>query len=341
MKVLVLCFRLLFVFFAGTLSAELVPLPDIQKPENIIIDQNQILITEFPSVYVYSLKDFGLVKKFGKAGEGPQEFFNYVRIQFDPKNPQYIVVGSHMKMSYYTREGEFVKEVRSKTSSTANVYKPLGENYAAYGFFQDQETKTAYSTINLFDKDLKKVKEIVRWTGMVQQGKDINPTDTDMSGAQFRIFGKQLFFLFRESGRVDVFDDNGEKMFSIDHGYDRRPVTAEDRQKFHDYYRTDPRFSRFYDAVKARFKFPGEFPAAIDNVVADDRIYVLTNIREGEKSQIVVFDIKGNFLKNVMVPVAFANPAETYPMTIHYKKLFQLVDNEDTEEWELHIHEIK
>lgn len=341
MKGLVLYFCLLFVFLAGTLSAELVPLPDIQKPENIIVDQDLLLITEFPNVYIYSLKDFVLVKKFGKAGEGPQEFFNYVRIQYDPKNPQYIVVGSHMKMSYYSREGEFVKEVRSKTSSTANVYKPLGENYAAYGFFQDQETKTAYQTINLFDKDLKKIKEIVRWEGLVQQGKDINPTDTDMAGAQFRIFENRLYFLYRETGRVDVFDEKGEKMFAIDFEYDRRPVTAEDRQKFHNYYRTDPRFSQFYDAVKARFKFPGEYPAAIDNVVADNQIYVLTNIRKGEESQVVVFDIKGNFLKNVMVPVAFANPAETYPMTIHFKKLFQLVDNEDTEEWELHIHELK
>jgi hypothetical protein len=322
------------------LSGELVPLPDIQKPENIIVDQDLILITEFPNVYIYSLKDFGLIKKFGKAGEGPREFFQYVRIQYDPKNPRYIVVGSHMKMSYFTRAGEFVKEVRSKTSSTANVYKPLGDHYAAYGFFQDQETKTTYSTIDLYDKDLKKIKQIVRWENIVQQGRDINPTDTDLAGAQFRIFGNQLFFLFRETGRVDVYDENGEKMFSINHDHERRAVTREDEEEFHDFYREDPRYRQFYDVFKARLKFPSHYPAAIDHIVADGRIYVLTHIRENEKSQIVVFDLKGNLLKSVMIPVAFANPRETYPMTINHKKLFMLVDNEDTEEWELHIHAI-
>jgi hypothetical protein len=42
-----------------------------------------------------------------------------------------------------------------------------------------------------------------------------------------------------------------------------------------------------------------------------------------------------------MAAVKFSNPRETYPMTINYGKLFQLYDNEDTEEWELHIHKIK
>jgi len=319
------------------MHAEVVPLPELLKPENIIVDGEQILITEFPHVYIYSLGDFSLVNKFGKAGEGPREFFQYVRIQYAPKTPQNIVVGSHMKMSYFTRTGEFIREVRSK-SSTANVYKPLGDNFAAYGFFQDQEEKIAYSTINLHGPDLKKIKEIVRWEGMVQQGRDINPTDTDLAGAQFRIFGNRLYFLFRESGRIDVFDDQGEKVFAVDHDFGRRPVTAADREAIHEHYRTDPRFSQFYDAVKARFKFPSDFPAAIDHVVADDRIYVLTNAKQGESWRIVIFDLKGNFLKEVAVPVRFANPVETYPMTVNHKQLFQLVDNPDTEQWELHIH---
>ena len=139
--VLIVLLIILSVFLFGE---KIVPLPELQKPENIIIDQGQILMTEFPNVYVYSLEDFKLIVKFGKKGEGPQEFFNYVRIQLDPKQPEYIIVGSHMKMSYFTREGKFVKEARSKGDSGASVYKPLGDKYVSYGFAAERETRTLY-----------------------------------------------------------------------------------------------------------------------------------------------------------------------------------------------------
>lgn len=338
MKKLYLGILMLFlsvIVFAG----QVIPLPDLQKPENIIVDKNQILITEFPYVYIYDLKTLKLVKKFGKAGEGPREFFNYVRIQYDPKYPDYICVGSHMKMSYYTRKGEFVKEIRSKTSSTANVYKPVGKkNFAAYGFVQEE--KTVYNTLNLFDENLKKIKEIARWEQMFQQGKSLNPTDTDLQGGQFRIYDDKIYLMFREDGTIEVFDENGEKLYDVKYEYERVPVTSEDKKAIHEHFKTDPRFSRFYELFTNMVKFPSYWPSTIDHIVANDKIYVLTNKKVGEKSEIVIFDKTGNFYKKIMIPVKFANPRETYPLTINYGKLFQLYDNEDTEEWELHINAI-
>jgi hypothetical protein len=318
---------------------QVIPLPDLEKPENIIVDQNQILITQFPHVFIYDLKTFKLIKKFGKSGEGPREFFNYVRIQFDPKHPEYICVGSHMKMSYFKRTGEFVKEVRSKTSSTANVYKPVGKkNYAAYGFVQ--QDKTVFNTLNLFDENLKKIKEIARWEQIFQQGKSLNPTDTDLQGGQFRIFDNKIYFLLREDGKIQVFDENGDKLYDVKYDYERVPVTAEDKKAIREHFKTDPRFSRFYEIFTNVVKFPSHWPSAIDHIAVDDKLYVLSNKKKGEKSEFVIFDKNGNFSKKVMVPVQFANPRETYPLTINYEKLFQLFDNEDTEEWELHIHKI-
>jgi len=331
---------ILILFFSYMVFAgQVVPLPDLQKPENIIVDHNQILITEFPHVYIYDLKSMKLVKKFGKAGEGPREFFNYVRIQYDPKYPDHICVGSHMKMSYFTRTGEFVKEVRSKTSTTANVYKPVGKkNFSAYGF--TQVDKTVFNTLNLFDENLKKIKEIARWEPIFQQGKSLNPTDTDLQGGQFRIYDSKIYLMLREDGNVDVFDENGEKLYAVKYDYERIPVTAEDKKAIYEHFKTDPRFSRFYDMFKQMVKFPSDWPSTIDHIAADEKLYVLTNKKKGEKSEFVIFDKNGNFSEKVMVPVKFANPRETYPMTINYGKLFQLVDNEDTEEWELHIHTI-
>ncbi|MGD2088646.1 MAG: hypothetical protein PVH61_20885 [Candidatus Aminicenantes bacterium] len=48
---------------------EVVPLPDLINPDGIQADRHQLYITERHSIYIYSLKDFKLTKKFGKSGE--------------------------------------------------------------------------------------------------------------------------------------------------------------------------------------------------------------------------------------------------------------------------------
>jgi hypothetical protein len=330
-------FMLFLLFVSFVLGGKVITLPDLKKPENIIVDQNQILITEFPHIYIYSLKDFKLIKKFGKAGEGPQEFFNYVRIQPHPDYPDYIVVGSHMRMSYFTRKGEFVKEIRSKTSTRANVYKPLGKNYAAYGLVQ--ENRIAYSTVELYDSNLKKIKEVIRWERTIQQGKSINPTGRDFLGGEFRIYDKKIFVLLRDTGNVEVFDDNGSKLFPVNYDYERIPVTSDDKRRLNKFYKT--RLPEFYQEVSHWFKYPSYYPSGRILTVADDKIYVLTHKTKERKSEFVVFDMKGKFLKKLMIPFKDENAREPYPFTINYGNFFQLIDNLDTEQWEFHIHPIQ
>lgn len=333
-------FILLLLFTSFILAGKVVPLPEIKKPENIIVDQNQILITEFPHVYIYSLKDFKLINKFGKAGEGPREFFRYIRIQPHLNYPDNIVVNSHMKISFFTRDGTFVKEIRSKTSSIANVYKPMGKGkYAAYGLVQ--ENRIFYSTVELYDSNLKKIKEVIRWERPIQQGKSIDPTDYDLHGGEFRVYDGKIVVLIREKGNIEVFDEDGKKCSSVNYDYERIPITLEDKQEFHHFYQTDPRYRQSYEEVKSRFKFNNFFPCARVLTVADNKLYVLTNKRKEKKSEFVIFDLKGKFLKKIMVTFENANIREAYPFTINYGKLFQLVDNEDMEEWELHIHQIQ
>ncbi len=333
---IILIFALLINYiFAG----KVVVLAELLKPETIIIDRNQILITQFPHVFVYSLKDFKLITKFGKAGEGPREFFNYVRIQFDSKYPQYICVGSHMKMSYYTRDGIFVKEIRSKTGGTANVYKPVGNNYAAYGFTQSKEGQ--FLVINLFDTDLHKIKEVCRWPNPLQDPSRVDITDNDLSGGEFRIYDNKIFWLFRRPGTVKVFDKNGEHLHTVKHDYYRVKVTVEDRKRFDEFYLNDARYRAQYKAFRDMVKFPSYFPSARTKAVADGKMYVLTNNNREGKFEFVIFDMKGKFIKSVFLPFQNKNPREGYPFTINYNKLFQLIDNPETEEWGLHITEIK
>ncbi len=43
----------------------------LKKPSGFYINSDHLYIIEFPLIYVYSLKDYHLIKKFGRQGEGP------------------------------------------------------------------------------------------------------------------------------------------------------------------------------------------------------------------------------------------------------------------------------
>ncbi|MCP4215475.1 MAG: hypothetical protein GY765_12545, partial [bacterium] len=73
MKKFILFLSMLYVS-AFFLTANGVVFSDLLKPTSLVVADEQIYITDGPSIYIHSAKDFKLINKFGKVGEGPQEF---------------------------------------------------------------------------------------------------------------------------------------------------------------------------------------------------------------------------------------------------------------------------
>jgi hypothetical protein len=67
---------------------------------------------------------------------------------------------------------------------------------------------------------------------------------------------------------------------------------------------------------------------------------VQTFKREKEKSEFYIFDLDGKLIRKVMAPIREAEFLLAYPFTIANGKIYQVTENEDTEEWELHIDNI-
>lgn len=339
MKRVMLVF-LLLGFTQFSFAEKTAPMPELQRPENIVIDQGQILITEFPNVYVYSLKDFSFIVKFGKAGEGPKEFFQYVRIQIDPDQPQYILVNSHMKMSYFTRDGKFVKEIRSKGDSAANVYKPVGENFVAYGQYRDEEAKKNYQTINLHDSNMKKIKTIYQCEQFFNPDRQVVHA-LNTWGAWFRIFDNKIFVKTNEGDTVKVFNAKGDHLYDITHTFEKLKVTDKDKARYHEYFRTDRRWKQFYEAMKTWIKFPSHFPIMRGMDVTGGHVYVNSYMRPDGTTEFTVFDLKGKLVKEkVYLRLQEISARDLYPYTIKEGNLYQLVEDEDEEMWRLHIHQI-
>ena len=50
-------------------------LSELLNPRYMIVDNHQVIISDYPNIYLYSLEDFKLKKKIGNKGEGPGEFY--------------------------------------------------------------------------------------------------------------------------------------------------------------------------------------------------------------------------------------------------------------------------
>jgi hypothetical protein len=331
-------FLLLVIFMSSfILATRIIPLQEIMKPVTINLDKDQIYITEGASIYIYSLKDFKFVKKFGKAGEGPREFKLMpqlpliINVQTDK-----ILVNSLGKISRFTKDGQFINEEKIKAGFVAGL-QPLGNRFVGLGIMQDSNAR--YRAVNIYDSKLNKIKEMIKVEDDFQLGKGLKVLSNPLA---FAAFENKLFLSSESDFCIDVFDSDGKKLYSFKQDINKLKVSGDMKKEIIDYLKTNPRTKQFYELMKP-VQFPDYLPAMRDIRIADQKIYVLTFIEdeENETSQWFIFEIKGKLLKKVLLPMKYQNALEFFPYTIHDHKLFQVVENEEEEEWELHITEIR
>jgi hypothetical protein len=159
------------------------------------------------------------------------------------------------------------------------------------------------------------------------------------------VYKDKIFVVPGQDFIIDVYGSSGQKQYSIRQEYEKIKVTEEHKKEVLDYYKNDALKRRYYDALKRSAQFPDYFPAVRTIIVDDDKIYVQTYKEQEGKSEWVVLDLNGKLLGKIFIPFLEKNPEKSFenqfPFTVYQGKFYQLADNEDTEEWELHITEIK
>ncbi len=115
MKNLSVLFILLF-FLAISLSfsgKDSIELSEITSPDGLFINNKYVYISQGTDIFQYSKNDFKLKKKFGRKGEGPGEFKG--RVDYINILPENLLISSRDKISYFTKNGGFIKEIKSKS----------------------------------------------------------------------------------------------------------------------------------------------------------------------------------------------------------------------------------
>jgi hypothetical protein len=95
------------------------------------------------------------------------------------------------------------------------------------------------------------------------------------------------------------------------------------------------------DYLKQMIKFKEYFPAIQLIFVDNASIYILTYRKQPEKYEIFIYDTSGKYIKQVYLPIQYIDRIQPYPFAIKNGILYQLIENEENEAWELHASEIK
>jgi len=326
----------IFVYADGT---KVVRLPELElsRVGDIAVDQTQLYVTADATVYIFSLPDFKLKKTFGREGEGPQEFKRYAVVTAAP-GYEYLLINSSGRVSHFTKNGKFIKEIRTKNSGKA--FQPIGKNYVGYQVVWRKNSGRDIET-GLYDEELNKLKAICRKESLYLKERNFKVFYEPQLPT---VYKDKIFVVPGQDFIIDVYDNNGQKQYSIRQEYEKIKVTEEHKKGVLDFYKNDAGKRRYYDALKRLAQFPGYFPAVRSILIDDDKIYVQTYKEQVGKSGWVVLDLKGKPLGKMWLPFFEKNPEKTfedqYPFTVNQGKFYQLADNEDTEEWELHITEV-
>jgi hypothetical protein len=320
-------------------AKKITTLGELSKPQSMVADGEKLFIVEGTSIYIYSLKNHQLVKKFGKPGEGPQEFRvnpfggpGMVIFTF----PDHILVNSQGKLSYFTKNGGFIKE--QKTPPFA-VLRPVKNNFIGSGFAYTKENE-ALLCFNLFNSKLEKIKEIHR--------SDI-PINAASGAAIYIPYEPFLYQIYQEKifipdGKDDfaitIFDSKGNKIYRIEKDYKRLKVDETYKKRILLWYQRESPLKMFWEQLKKNIKFKSHFPAILDIALDGERLYVFTYKKKNHLTECIILDLEGNEQKKVFLPFPEVFPLTPYLYSLQNNLFYTLVENEENETWELHMEKI-
>ncbi|MCP5052623.1 MAG: hypothetical protein GY940_35975 [bacterium] len=323
-------------------------MPELVNPATITVDENQMYVTQDVTVLIYSLRDFKLIKKFGKKGEGPREFLMAfgTPVNIDVQTGQLMVISSY-KLSYFTKQGEYKREEKTPASLLSNRYvRKIGNKFvgSSINLNSRKENERIKIVYRIFDAGFNPIKQLYKTEQGYEGPKSkipFNPIYFTLLEPSVYAYDNKIFIAHygpNEKGMIYVFDTNGQKLYDITPPYDNVIFTEKDKQAYINTHVTQPA-KRWYERNKSIYKYGDFFPMRQSFQVVDNKIYIQTFKKSsgGEKTQFLVLDLKGKMLHNIMLPLKYEDAYNPYRFTIKNGRIYQLVEHPEDEEWELHI----
>ncbi len=316
-------------------------LQEVTRPDMVLAKDGKLYVLEKTSIFIYSLKDFRLIKKFGRSGEGPMEFM--ARPFGPPLNLYFhsgkLVVNSINKLSFFTLDGKYIDE--EKVPPDAIFYRLKG-GYLVIGaaIGEDKQPHVCY---RIFSGDFLPQKMLYETEIALGARPDLH---VPMNAMNYPLLYKDKIFIAagKKGFVIDCFNHSGKKLYTIEKkDYKKIKMTDAFRKSIIDWFKSHYQFRNVYETDKHRIKIKEYFPAIRSLTVDNDLLYVITYKTQKELTECIVMDLKGKELKRVFVPLLESEPYTYYPLlyAVENGTYYALLENEDDDTIELHSQKIK
>ncbi|MCP4218906.1 MAG: hypothetical protein GY765_30010 [bacterium] len=343
----------LLVLMTGLIFGEKIgPLPDVLKPTYLTVSQGKLYVFEACELSIYSLKDMKLITKFGKKGEGPQEFkFSQMLVNTVAVGKDSLVISSYDKLSLFSKDGKFIKEM--KKQPRIQFVHPVGKNFVAQKLFADSSKKIrelGFSII-LLDKDLKELKVLYSQPHIQQGSGNDMRLAMQFDYVNFSVCNDKIYIESSPDGFViNVFDSDGNTLEQIKQDYEKIPTSDEYKKDIVERFQKDPRIKQQIDAAggwtnfktKLTLNYPATLPAIRNFAAMKNNFAVRTYKMVGVKDEYLITDLKGKVLKRTLLPAVDRDVpllSELFGVKLYSFSdgvFYCLIEDEDEEVYELH-----
>ncbi len=332
----VLNLMIILLILAISIYSETIRLQEITNPEfDIHIHGDRLYIPEASNTYIYNMKNFSMTGMFGKKGEGPGEFRGEVYINYQKER---LLVESAGKISYFSLDGEFFEEKIFPQKTFVKRISPVGERYAGYGGTK-VENGINYIVLSFYNEKMEKKSDFTRTKSNFQK----DGTIKFMSGTfNFKVYKERIYVQYLgDEMMLGVFDQAGQFLFKIgDPDFKNRNVSGKDKKEAMDYFRKFmPNLYTRRQRIRFSDKWGGVGTFFFDE--SEDSLYIITYVKDiTGKYLFYKYTTDGKFINKFYMDVGYRDIWAPYPLDIENGKLYQLVENDDDEDWDLVITDI-
>ncbi len=213
----------------------------------------------------------------------------------------------------------------------------MHENKRIKNPFYGSGRKT-FNVLSIYNSKFKKIKEVYREEEPI--GEFRFPL---VRGVESVVYNNDIFVLYWQPPlHMDRFDKRGQLKYSIKiDNIERKKVSPDDIEGIRTWAKL--RFKEDYERIfKKKMKFTKYWPAVKTFFIDREVIYILSLATKNGKILWYLYDLKGNLIKKKYLPFVDQDDyLGMLPTTVNNYRLYQVVENEENEEWELHVNGFK
>jgi hypothetical protein len=287
-------------------------------------DEGDFFVTDWDRKTIRKYDPSGrYILSIGRSGQGPGEFVNVWRPEFDRNGDLYILDYPQYRISFFNREGKFLRQIMIPSDMQPTLITGKGFFVGSRSILEDTPVGSQYTEIyGVFDDKSRPITEFKRTVFAPKRSGDRSQdgmaeylanmlSDLAFKPTVHYILGPddRVYFGCPESYEIFIYDSAGKLGRLIRREYDESPVRDSDKKQFIDNdvipnWLIKPSLAPIKDKVIKGIRFPKAKPAYSSFALMENGwlAVVVETATDGE-TVFDLFDKDGVYIAHFQAPI--------------------------------------